>query len=305
VEKQLSWNCQERAKRRASKSGNPTPPGQAAETFYPPCYRHCVATAPVIPRPPKVAGASKLPQGHSRGKYALMSFFRYHCHFCRTRPSRERTTPRTGWNPSLQEWPPRVDPWDKRGIKGTRTLKGCKSFPAPTRAGCRLPAVVLSLFRISALLDNRDDTVYGITMNLTPIVIDTNILVSGLRSRRGMSYRLLTFLGGRLYRPVITVPLVVEYEKSLCDPKTEVPFSPVEIGKYLNYFCSVSDCRKVHFLWRPFLRDSNDDMVLEAAVSGRCECIVTFNIADFKGIDKFGIVAITPGDVLQEKGVSL
>ena len=139
-------------------------------------------------------------------------------------------------------------------------------------------------------------------MNLTQIVIDTNILVSGLRSRRGMSYRLLSFLGSRLYRPVVTVPLLVEYEKSLCAPKTEVPFSLVEIGRYLNYFCSVSDCRKVHFLWRPFLRDPNDDMVLEAAVSGRCEFIVTFNIQDFKGIDKFGIVAMTLGDFLKEKG---
>jgi putative PIN family toxin of toxin-antitoxin system len=139
-------------------------------------------------------------------------------------------------------------------------------------------------------------------MNVPRIVIDTNILVSGLRSRRGMSYRLLSFLGGRLYRPVVTVPLVLEYEKSLCDPKTEVPFCAVEIGKYLDYFCSVSDCRKVHFLWRPFLRDPNDDMVLEAAVSGGCEYIVTFNTCDFKGIEKFGIVAITPGDFLKEKG---
>ncbi len=139
-------------------------------------------------------------------------------------------------------------------------------------------------------------------MNLTRIVIDTNVLVSGLRSKRGMSYRLLSFLGGRLYRPIVTVPLVVEYEKSLCDPKTEVPFSTGDIGKYLNYFCSVSDCRKVHLLWRPFLRDQNDDMVLEAAVSGQCEYIVTFNMQDFKNIERFGIVAITPGDILKKKG---
>ena len=139
-------------------------------------------------------------------------------------------------------------------------------------------------------------------MSLTRIVIDTNVLVSGLRSRQGMSYRLLSFLGGRLYRPVVTVPLVVEYEKSLCDPRTEVPFSAVDIGKYLNFVCSVSDCRKVHFLWRPFLRDQNDDMVLEAAVSGQCEYIITFNLRDFKNVGKFGIVAITPGDFLKEKG---
>ncbi len=139
-------------------------------------------------------------------------------------------------------------------------------------------------------------------MKSTRIVIDTNVYVSGLRSKQGMSYRLLTFLGGRLFRPVVTVPLVVEYEKSLCDPRTEVPFTGDEIRKYLNYVCSASDCRKVHYLWRPFLRDSNDDMVLEAAVCGQCEYIITFNLRDFRGIDKFGIVAITPGEFLRKKG---
>ncbi len=113
---------------------------------------------------------------------------------------------------------------------------------------------------------------------------------------------MLSFLGGRLYRPVVTVPLVVEYEKSLCNKRTAVPFGADDIGKFLNFICSVSDCCKVHFLWRPFLRDPNDDMVLEAAVSGQCEYIVTFNLHDFRGSEKFGIIAITPGDFLKAKG---
>ena len=139
-------------------------------------------------------------------------------------------------------------------------------------------------------------------MSLTRIVIDTNVYVSGLRSTQGMSHRLLTFLGGRLYRPVVTVPLVVEYEKSLCDPGTKVPFDANDIGKYLDYVCSVSDCRKVHFLWRPYLRDPKDDTVLESAVTGRSEYIVTFNLKDFKGVDKFGVTAMTPADFLRKKG---
>ncbi len=55
------------------------------------------------------------------------------------------------------------------------------------------------------------------------------LATKSVRSRRGMSYRMLSFLGGRLCRPVVTVPLVVEYEKSLCDPRTEVPFSAEDI----------------------------------------------------------------------------
>lgn len=133
-------------------------------------------------------------------------------------------------------------------------------------------------------------------------MIDTNVLVSGLRSRQGMSYRLLSFLGGQLYRPVLTVPLVVEYEKSLRNPRTKVPFNADDIAKYLDFICSVGECRKVHFLWRPFLRDPKDDMVLEAAVCGQCEYIVTFNLHDFRETEKFGIIAITPGDFLKKKG---
>lgn len=139
-------------------------------------------------------------------------------------------------------------------------------------------------------------------MNPVRMVIDTNVVVSGLRSRRGMSHRLLSFLGGRLYLPIVTVPLVIEYEKTLCDPRVNVPFDGEDIREYLNYFCSVSDCRKVHFLWRPFLRDPKDDMVLEAAVCGRCEYIVTFNLRDFTGVETFGITAMTPGDFLRKKG---
>jgi predicted nucleic acid-binding protein len=77
-----------------------------------------------------------------------------------------------------------------------------------------------------------------------------------------------------------------------------VPFSREEVGRYLNYFCSVSDCRRVHFLWRPFLKDQKDDMVLEAAVNGQCRYIVTFNVDDFAGSNRFAIEAIRPRDFL-------
>jgi putative PIN family toxin of toxin-antitoxin system len=130
------------------------------------------------------------------------------------------------------------------------------------------------------------------------VVIDTNVVASGLRSRAGASYRVLSLLGRRAYTPIVTVPLVVEYEKTLCEPRVHIPFTAAEVGKYLNYFCSVSDCRMVHFLWRPFLRDQKDDMVLEAAVNGQCRYIVTFNVDDFLGADRFGVEAIPPRDFL-------
>lgn len=134
------------------------------------------------------------------------------------------------------------------------------------------------------------------------LVIDTNVVVSGLRSRVGASFRVLSLLGSRGFTPVVSVPLVVEYEKTLCDPRLRVPFTPKEIELYLNYFCSVSDCRMIHFLWRPFLTDQKDDMVLEAAVSGQCRYVVTFNSKDFAGADRFAVEPIRPRDFLVRIG---
>ncbi len=135
-------------------------------------------------------------------------------------------------------------------------------------------------------------------MKSVRLVIDTNVVASGLRSRAGASYRVLSMLGRKRFTTVVTVPLVIEYEKTLCEPRLRVPFSPEEIGRYLNYICSVSDCRMVHFLWRPFLSDQKDDMVLEAAVNGQCRYIVTFNLNDFSGADRFGVEPIRPRDFL-------
>ena len=134
------------------------------------------------------------------------------------------------------------------------------------------------------------------------MVIDTNVVASGLRSRRGASFRVLSMLGREGFVPIVTVPLVLAYEKALCDPRLAVPFRPQEIVTFLNYFCSVSDCRVVHFLWRPFLGDQKDDMVLEAAANGGCPFILTFNIKDFVGVDRFSIEAIPPAEFLLRMG---
>jgi predicted nucleic acid-binding protein len=97
----------------------------------------------------------------------------------------------------------------------------------------------------------------------------------------------------------VSVPLVVEYQKVVSDPEHDLPYTLDEIGRFLDYFCAVSDRRKVYFLWRPYLRDPMDDMVLEAAVAGQCKYIVTFNTRHFAGVDRFGIRAMWPSDFLK------
>ncbi len=75
-----------------------------------------------------------------------------------------------------------------------------------------------------------------------------------------------------------------------------------DVDHILDYICSASNHRTVHFLWRPFLRDPDDDMVLEVAVESESHCIVTYHVRDFEGIGQFGIRAITPQEFLRELG---
>ncbi|MDX2226133.1 MAG: putative toxin-antitoxin system toxin component, PIN family [Verrucomicrobiae bacterium] len=131
-------------------------------------------------------------------------------------------------------------------------------------------------------------------------MIDTNILVAGLRSKRGASYQVLSLLGSRRFTPVITVPLLMEYEKTLREPRLKIPFSRDEIGGFLDYFCSVSHCQIIHYLWRPTLSDPKDDMVLEAAANGDCPLIVTYNGGDFRGSARFGVEIVKPRDFLKK-----
>lgn len=138
-------------------------------------------------------------------------------------------------------------------------------------------------------------------MGRTRIVIDTNVLVSGLRSTRGAAYLLLT-KAGELYEPCLSVPLILEYEDVLNRRPPKVPLSRTQIDDVLDYLCSIAVRQDVFFLWRPFLPDPEDDMLLEVAVASGCEQIVTYNTKDFSGIRRFGVEALTPQAFLRSMG---
>jgi putative PIN family toxin of toxin-antitoxin system len=130
------------------------------------------------------------------------------------------------------------------------------------------------------------------------VVLDTNVLVSALRSRRGASFRLLQFLGTGQFLPIVSPPLCVEYEDVLSRPGLLPGYAPEDIRDFLDYLLSQSmECR-VHFLWRPHLPDPKDDLVLEVALAGSAPFIITYNLRDFVGVGSFGIRAITPAQCL-------
>ncbi len=125
------------------------------------------------------------------------------------------------------------------------------------------------------------------------VVIDTNVLVSALRSRRGWSFDLLERVGSGQFEHVITVPLVMEYEDVL-NREGMVPVSSAAVSDVLDFICASGLRQQVHFLWRPKLADVRDDMVLEAAFNGQCGSIVTWNLRDFGPASAIGIEVLSP-----------
>jgi putative PIN family toxin of toxin-antitoxin system len=125
------------------------------------------------------------------------------------------------------------------------------------------------------------------------VVLDTNVLVAGLRSNRGASFKLLEMIGTSAFDVAISVPLVMEYEAVLARPGI-VPIPRESVEAILDYICAVGRRQDVFYLWRPRLRDPSDDMILELALNAGADAIVTHNIRDFAGAEQMGITVLTP-----------
>jgi predicted nucleic acid-binding protein len=135
------------------------------------------------------------------------------------------------------------------------------------------------------------------------IVVDTNVLVAGLRSRQGASFRLLSEIGRGKFEIALSVPLVLEYEDALLRHASVTGLSRRDVDVVLDYYCSVAHLQTIFFLWRPLLPDPKDDLVLELAVAAGCHTVVTFNVRDFRGGEGLGVSALRPGPFLKTIGV--
>ena len=134
------------------------------------------------------------------------------------------------------------------------------------------------------------------------IVIDTNVLISALRSRNGASFKLLKLFGRGKFVISVSVPLVLEYEAAAKLQSKKLKLKHSDIDDIIDYLCTVSEHRKIHFLWRPVLRDPSDDMILELAVESESDYIITYNKRDFRGSEKFGIETLDPKEFLEKIG---
>ena len=134
------------------------------------------------------------------------------------------------------------------------------------------------------------------------LTFDTAIIVAALRSRTGASNALLRVLRGGQLEAVASVPMLFEYEAVLMRPEQRqaTGMSVEEVGFFLDGLAALLLPVMPYFLWRPLLRDPDDEMVLDAAVNGRADAIVTFNIHDFlPEARQFRLEVLTPREALR------
>ncbi|MGB3420815.1 MAG: putative toxin-antitoxin system toxin component, PIN family [Dolichospermum sp.] len=136
-------------------------------------------------------------------------------------------------------------------------------------------------------------------MPLPQVVIDTNVIVAGFRSRRGSAFQLLSVIDTGQFDFHLSVPLVLEYTDVLLRELPNLYLSHEEVDDIIDFYCAVGVQHEIFFLWRPFLRDPKDDMVLELAVKARCEIIITYNTRDFAGVEQFGLKLLEPSEFLR------
>lgn len=133
------------------------------------------------------------------------------------------------------------------------------------------------------------------------VVFDTSVLVAAMRSRQGASYALVSSIPTPDFQLCLSVGLYTEWLEVLTRPEHLTPASTADDARrFLRYLASQSHLQEIHFLWRPFLPDPDDDLVLELAFAANCRHIVTHNVKDFRGLEQLGIAPVTPREFLKQ-----
>ena len=134
------------------------------------------------------------------------------------------------------------------------------------------------------------------------VVLDTSVLVAALRTRTGAGNAVLRLVATGQLTAVATPPLFLEYEDVLKRPQHLLAhgLSLQRLDEFLAEFAALLDPVEVHFQWRPQVRDPSDEMVLEAAINGEADAIVTYNVRDFAAVEhRFGIAVVAPAELLR------
>jgi predicted nucleic acid-binding protein len=129
------------------------------------------------------------------------------------------------------------------------------------------------------------------------VALGTDVLVAALRSRRGASRTWVRAILTGEAALLLSVPLALQYEAVLTPPEHLVAAGATveQVTALLDALFAVCSPVQISFLWRPILRDADDEMVLEVAVNGRADRLLTFNERDFAGAGRLGVTVERPG----------
>lgn len=132
-------------------------------------------------------------------------------------------------------------------------------------------------------------------------VLDSDVFVAAVRSDRGASRVLLTAALEARYPVLASVPLMLQYESVLTRPEhlEAAGISAPDVQVLLDAFAIVAEPIRISYLWRPVVPDPGDDLVLETAVNGHADVVVTFNRRDFEPVTaRFGLQILAPADAV-------
>ena len=131
--------------------------------------------------------------------------------------------------------------------------------------------------------------------------MDTDAVIAAMRSPAGASAAIVRAVRSGHATLLLSVPLAIEYEAVCRRPehRMEAGLSSRQVEIFVNAIIAMAEPVRTHFLWRPQLRDPNDEMVLEAAVNGRADALVTFNLRDYGVSPKqFGVEVLLPREAI-------
>jgi putative PIN family toxin of toxin-antitoxin system len=134
------------------------------------------------------------------------------------------------------------------------------------------------------------------------LVLDTDVIVAAVRSAKGASRWLFKGALEGTLTAVVSVPLILEYEAVLTRPEhiSASGLGLQQVCDIIDALAAVSAHTRLSFRWRPLLADGNDDMVLETAINGGADLLVTFNVRHFGTVgEAFGCRTALPKEAVK------
>ncbi|RMC30130.1 putative toxin-antitoxin system toxin component, PIN family [Paracoccus alkanivorans] len=133
------------------------------------------------------------------------------------------------------------------------------------------------------------------------LVLDTNVIVAAFRSRHGASNLLLRSADQGLITPLCSTALFLEYEAVLSRDvvREATGHTLADVGAVMAALAAIAEGVDISFRTRPMLADAADEMVLEAALNGEAEAIVTHNVKDFRPAQQLGMTVVPPGQIVR------